>query len=535
MDVRLCAFSDVLAGPAHNGGRPRRHCLCRPSDQGRRLRRRSRCAALHRHAAPRRRCCDAAPRQMYIQSIHESPDRSRQIPRRRRPLRTSGRFLTACWPCCCRPGGGLVRLARHALAHRPRRGPLCQHRLGDVRSGDWVTPRLNGLLYFEKPPMQYWLSALFLHLFGLNEFAARLWPALAGFLTAFAVGATAWRLWGRETGIRSLAVAASMTWIFGNAHFLTLDAGLTLFLTIALCAVADRRERSGRDRRAPQLDLARLGRDGRRGAQQGAGRHRDSRRDAGPDLPVAPGLRSLAPDALGLGPADLPAAGGAMVRAGVDAQPELRPVLLHPRAFRALPDQGPPAPRRLVVLPAAAARRGCCPGPAPCRGCGPRRAADAPPRGFAPADFLFVHSAFILLFFSASGSKLPSYILPMFPALALLIGLRLQQASPRVLRRHLLVPIARLVGGAGRLDAERADGRRFDAGRGRSPSWAPAIRWGAAVFLAVRGVRMVGPAAARRDAGRVGLALGHLIGITIVMAAHEPSASSRARRPSCRR
>jgi len=81
-----------------------------------------------------------------------------------------------------------------------------------MRSGDWVTPRLNGILYFEKPPMQYWLSALFLHLFGLNEFAARLWPALAGFLTALAVGATAWRLWGRETGIRSLAVAASMTW-----------------------------------------------------------------------------------------------------------------------------------------------------------------------------------------------------------------------------------------------------------------------------------------------------------------------------------
>ena len=36
-------------------------------------------------------------------------------------------------------------------------------------TGDWVTPRLNGLKYFEKPPLQYWASALSFRLFGENE------------------------------------------------------------------------------------------------------------------------------------------------------------------------------------------------------------------------------------------------------------------------------------------------------------------------------------------------------------------------------
>jgi 4-amino-4-deoxy-L-arabinose transferase-like glycosyltransferase len=59
----------------------------------------------------------------------------------------------------------------------------------------------------------------------------------------------------------------------------------------------------------------------------------------------------------------------------------------------------------------------------------------------APADLLVVWSAFVLLFFSASGSKLPSYILPMFPALALLVGLALRTARTDLLRWHLMLPV----------------------------------------------------------------------------------------------
>jgi len=65
-----------------------------------------------------------------------------------------------------------------------------------VASGDWVTPRLDGIKYFEKPPLQYWASAAAFGIFGTNEPAARLYGWLAGFLTLVVVGFAAWRLAG---------------------------------------------------------------------------------------------------------------------------------------------------------------------------------------------------------------------------------------------------------------------------------------------------------------------------------------------------
>src|SRR5690348_8887212 len=47
-----------------------------------------------------------------------------------------------------------------------------------VASGDWLTPRLNDLKYFEKPPLQYWATAVAYKAFGINEFSARLWVGL---------------------------------------------------------------------------------------------------------------------------------------------------------------------------------------------------------------------------------------------------------------------------------------------------------------------------------------------------------------------
>jgi 4-amino-4-deoxy-L-arabinose transferase-like glycosyltransferase len=47
-----------------------------------------------------------------------------------------------------------------------------------VVTGDYVTPRLNGVKYFEKPPLFYWVQAGAIRAFGLKEWALRLWPAL---------------------------------------------------------------------------------------------------------------------------------------------------------------------------------------------------------------------------------------------------------------------------------------------------------------------------------------------------------------------
>ena len=51
-----------------------------------------------------------------------------------------------------------------------------------VASGDWITTRLNGIKYFEKPPLQTWMNALTFELFGMGEWQARFWTGLSGFL-----------------------------------------------------------------------------------------------------------------------------------------------------------------------------------------------------------------------------------------------------------------------------------------------------------------------------------------------------------------
>src|SRR5438094_10454601 len=63
-----------------------------------------------------------------------------------------------------------------------------------VASGDWVTPRLDGIKYFEKPPLQYWATATAFELLGENEVAARLYVWLAALATLLLVGYTAARV-----------------------------------------------------------------------------------------------------------------------------------------------------------------------------------------------------------------------------------------------------------------------------------------------------------------------------------------------------
>ena len=51
-------------------------------------------------------------------------------------------------------------------------------------SGDWMSPRLAGVRYFEKPVLGYWMNAASMGLFGDNRFAARLPSVLSVGLTA---------------------------------------------------------------------------------------------------------------------------------------------------------------------------------------------------------------------------------------------------------------------------------------------------------------------------------------------------------------
>ena len=79
----------------------------------------------------------------------------------------------------------------YGLGHLPFVGPD-EPRYAQVARemflrGDLITPTLGGHIWFEKPPLLYWMMMASFRLFGISEWAARLGPALSGLLTVFAV------------------------------------------------------------------------------------------------------------------------------------------------------------------------------------------------------------------------------------------------------------------------------------------------------------------------------------------------------------
>ncbi|MBU3563971.1 glycosyltransferase family 39 protein [Polynucleobacter sp. Tro8-14-1] len=104
-------------------------------------------------------------------------------------------------------------------------------------TGDWITPRYNGYKYFEKPPLQAWATAAAFQAFGIGDWQARLWTALTGFLTILLVGFTGARIFNARAGwLAAVVLASSPMWII-SGHFNSLDMGLSSFLVAALCSL----------------------------------------------------------------------------------------------------------------------------------------------------------------------------------------------------------------------------------------------------------------------------------------------------------
>jgi 4-amino-4-deoxy-L-arabinose transferase-like glycosyltransferase len=105
-------------------------------------------------------------------------------------------------------------------------------------SGDWITPRLNGFKYFEKPPLQYWATALFFRVFGEQDWGARLWSALLGFAGIALVLYAGNRLFGPPVGAYAAAVLAGSPLYVLLGQVNTLDMSVAFFLSAAMFAFA---------------------------------------------------------------------------------------------------------------------------------------------------------------------------------------------------------------------------------------------------------------------------------------------------------
>ena len=289
-----------------------------------------------------------------------------------------------------------------------------------VATGDWITPRLNAIKYFEKPPLQVWMTALAFKLFGLGEWQARLWTGLCGLFGVLLTAYTGSRLFNPRIGIMAGTVLGSSLYWAAMGHINTLDMGLSGMMTLSLCGLllAQRDDASEKERRHWML-----------ACWAGMALAVLSKGLIGVVLPGAVLVlyTLLSRDwkiwtrlHIGLGLLiffAITAPWFVLVWLKNPEHPGFFFIHEHIQRFTSKVHhrEGPWyyfIPILLLgILPwlgvlAQSLWRG----------------RDTNTSGFQPKTMLLVWSGFIFFFFSISGSKLPSYILPIFPALALLIA-----------------------------------------------------------------------------------------------------------------
>jgi 4-amino-4-deoxy-L-arabinose transferase-like glycosyltransferase len=308
-------------------------------------------------------------------------------------------------------------------------------------TGDWITPRLNGIKYFEKPPLQYWATAAAFEAFGERDWTARLWTGLTGFLGVLLTGWLGRRLYGPVAGALAAVVAGTSVMYFVVGHLNTLDMGTTFSLEAALAAFlfaqgappGSRPERRWMLAAWAAMALATLSKGliGLAFPVMTLVAYSAVERDLRPwrRLHIVPGLVVF-----------LAIAAPWFVAVSL-ANPEFpRFFFVHEHFERFLTTEHRRVQPFWYFAPILVA--GLIPWSTIAVHGWVEGWKRPGPGALHAGRFLALWAIVIFAFFSASGSKLPSYILPVIPALAVLAGDALARMSGRTLRRHLVVVVA---------------------------------------------------------------------------------------------
>lgn len=140
-------------------------------------------------------------------------------------------------------------LAAHPLMD-PDEGRYAEIPREMLERGDLITPTLNYVKYFEKPPLLYWINAASLKFFGQNEFAARFPSALCGLLTVLATYIIARKLYSRRAALISALILGTSAGFVMQSRIILTDMLLTFCLTAALGSFIVAALREGRRSRA---------------------------------------------------------------------------------------------------------------------------------------------------------------------------------------------------------------------------------------------------------------------------------------------
>ncbi|MGH8268161.1 MAG: glycosyltransferase family 39 protein [Steroidobacteraceae bacterium] len=294
-----------------------------------------------------------------------------------------------------------------------------------LASGDWITPRFDGLKYFEKPPLQYWATAAVYSVAGLHEWSSRLWSVGLAFACLAVVFGWSRRRYGPDAARAALVALAVSPFFLIIGHLNLLDAGFTLWLSGAVFAftLAQCGPPGGRAERAWMLTawaaaaLAVLSKGIVVGVLAGGALivytllERDART-----------WRRL--HLIGGVPLFLALTAPWFIVVSARNPDFAQFFFVHEHFTRFLTTVHQRVEPWWYFLPLLLL--GALPWIAPLvRGVAP--AWQEAGGDFKPRKFLLIFATVTLVFFSASGSKLAPYILPMFPPLAAIAGVQAAQ------------------------------------------------------------------------------------------------------------
>lgn len=105
-------------------------------------------------------------------------------------------------------------------------------------SGDYLTPRLNGLPFFHKPPLLYWLDAGFFKIFGIHPWVARLVPTLHALIACGAVYGYSRRFIDLATARLAVIMLSLGLGFLGGAQYINHDMPVAAWITVTILAFA---------------------------------------------------------------------------------------------------------------------------------------------------------------------------------------------------------------------------------------------------------------------------------------------------------
>lgn len=103
-----------------------------------------------------------------------------------------------------------------------------------IATGDYITPRVNGIAFLDKPIFYYWLQALAMKWFGIHEWSVRFFPILISILGSLLTYICGRILFNRQSGVLAAIILATSPLYFGTAHYADLNLEVGVFISASL-------------------------------------------------------------------------------------------------------------------------------------------------------------------------------------------------------------------------------------------------------------------------------------------------------------